>query len=154
MTIATEAINRKPTDISIAIFFAKMCLARGHATRAGKAIKGALDSDPNNPEAWHLLSMAANSTGSLPVPLHYAKKLIQLQQQNAQPYATLATAHRLNGNLDEALASYDRSLERDRSFPEAIAGKAEVLESLGRTEEAEKILINAPENNSVLVALA
>ena len=89
MTIATEAINRKPTDISIAIFFAKMCLARGHATRAAKAIEGALDSDPNNPEAWHLLSMAANSTGTLPVPLHYAKKLIQLQQQDAQPYATL-----------------------------------------------------------------
>ncbi|MFT4592895.1 MAG: tetratricopeptide (TPR) repeat protein [Phycisphaerales bacterium] len=154
MKIATEAINSKPTDISIAIFFAKMCLARGHATRAAKAIEGALDSDPNNPEAWHLLSMAANSTGTLPVPLHYAKKLIQLQPQDAQPYATLATSHRLNGNLDEALAWYDRSLERDRSFSEAIAGKAEVLESLGRTEEAEKILINAPNNNSVLVALA
>ncbi|MBC8308970.1 MAG: sulfotransferase [Planctomycetes bacterium] len=154
MEIANEAIASSPHDMSIALFFAKMCLSRGLATRAANAIEGAIDTDPNNPEAWHLLSMAANSSGTLPVPLQFAQKLIQLQPQEAQPHATLATAHRLNGNLEEALAGYERSLSKNASFPEAIAGKAEVLESLGNTEEAEKLLANAPKSDSVLVALA
>ena len=154
MEIAIEAITNSPADMSIALFFAKMCLSRGLATKAANAIEGAIDSDPNNPEAWHLLSMAANNSGTLPVPLQFAQKLIQLQPQEAQPHATLATAHRLNGNLEEALASYERALSKNPSFPEAIAGKAEVLESLGKTEEAESLLANAPKSDSVLVALA
>ena len=56
MEIATQAITKSPTDMSIALFFAKMCLSRGHATRAAQTIEGAIDSDPDNPEAWHLLS--------------------------------------------------------------------------------------------------
>ncbi len=140
--------------MSIALFFAKMCLSRGHASRAAQAIEVAIDSDPNNPEAWHLLSMATNNSGTLPVPLHFAKKFIQLQPQDAQPYTTLGTAHRLNGDLEDALASYDKALEKDREFAEALAGKAEVLESLGKTNEAEIVLRNAPKSNSVLLALA
>ena len=154
MEIATQAITKSPTDMSIALFFAKMCLSRGHATRAAQTIEGAIDSDPDNPEAWHLLSMAVNNSGTLPVPLQFAQKLIQLQPQNAQPHATLGTAHRLNADLDNALASYNIALEKDSAFAEALAGKAEVLESLGKTEEAESVLSNAPKSNSVLLALA
>ncbi len=154
LAIASEANNKKPNDLSIALCLAKICLARGYATRAANAIKGAIDSDPNNPQALHILSIAVNSSGTLPVPLRYAKKLIELQPQDAQPYSTLATSYRLNGDLDNALAFYDQSLEKNHSFQEAIAGKAEVLESLGRTDDAETVLTNAPQKNSILVALA
>ena len=154
LPIATEANNKKPNDLPIALCLAKICLAIGHATRGANAIKGAIDSDPNNPQAWHILSIAANSSGTLPVNLTYAKKLIELQPQDAQPYSTLGTAYRLNGDLENALASYDQSLKKDPSFSEAIAGKAEVLVSLGRTNDAEKLLTNYPQNNSILVALA
>ena len=154
MEIATKAQKAKPNDMTIAIFFAKMCLARGLASAAGTAIEQAIDSDPENIEAWHLLSLAVNSSGTLPVPLQFATKLISMQPQEAQPHATLATAHRLNGNIEEAFASYERALALDPSFNEAIAGMAEVLESLGQTEEAETLLQHAPKSNSVLVALA
>jgi tetratricopeptide (TPR) repeat protein len=152
--IANEAQSIAPSDISIAIFYAKMCLSRGLASKAVWALEQAIDSEPNNAEAWHLLSMAANNSGTLPVPLHFAQKLIQLQPQEAQPHATLATAHRLNGNLNKALSSYEASLAKNPSFSEAIAGKAEVLESLGRTEEAQTLLNKAPPSDSVLIALA
>ena len=152
--IANEAQEKSPTDISIALFYAKMSLSRGLATRAIHAIEQAIDSEPNNAEAWHLLAMAANSTGTLPVPLRFAQKLIQLQPKEAPPHANLATAHRLNGNLEEALTSYNFALGIDSSYPEALAGKAEVLESLNRTNEAQTLLKNAPQSDSVLVALA
>jgi tetratricopeptide (TPR) repeat protein len=100
------------------------------------------------------LSIAANNSGTLPVPLKFAQKLIQLQPQEAQPHATLATAHRINGNLKKALTSYNQALTNKPSFPEALAGKAEVLESLGQTEEAQALLRHAPKSDSVLVALA
>ena len=154
MEIANQAQSKASTDISVAIFYAKMCLSRGMASKAIWAIEQAIDSDPSNPEAWHLLSMAANSSGTLPVPLQFAQKLIQLQPQEAQPHATLATAYRLNGNLDKSLASYEHALTKNPSLPEALAGKAEVLESLERTEEAETLLKHAPPSDSVLVALA
>lgn len=154
MEIANEAQAAKPTDLSIAIFYAKMCLSRGHASKAASAVEQAINSDLANPEAWQILSWAANSSGTLPVPLKYAMKLIQLQPEKAQPQAILATAHRLNGNLDKSLASYDRALTLDPKLNEAIAGKAEVLESLGRTEDAEQLLLDAPPSNSVLITLA
>jgi len=154
MEIATKAQQGKPADLSIAILFAKLCLARGLASKAISAIKQAIDSDPQNAEALQILSMAVNSTGTLPVPLQFATKLIQLQPQEAHPYATLATSHRLNGNLEDSLASYEHALTLDPSLNEAVAGMAEVLESLGRTDEAEAVLLKAPKSNSVLVALA
>jgi tetratricopeptide (TPR) repeat protein len=154
MEIAAKAQNAKPNDMTIAIFYAKMCLARGLATEAGIAIEQAIDTDPENIEAWKLLSMAVNSSGTLPVPLKFATKLISLQEHEAQPHATLATAHRLNGNFKEAFASYERALAFDPSLEEAIAGMAEVLVSLGKTQEAEKFLLDSPNSNSVLVALA
>jgi tetratricopeptide (TPR) repeat protein len=152
--IANEAQASAPSEITIAIFYAKMCLSRGLASKAMWALEQAIDSDPNNAEGWHLLSLAANNSGTLPVPLQFAQKLIQLQPQEAQPHATLATAHRINGNLKEALASYNQALTNKPSFPEALAGKAEVLESLGQTEEAQALLQHAPNSDSVLVALA
>ena len=133
MALAEEAQNTNPTNMSIALFFAKMCLARGLPVKAGYALEQAIDSDPENVEAWHLLSMAVNSSGTLPVPLKFARKLIQLQPTNAMPHATLATSHRLNGNLEEALASYQRAYDLDPTLSEAIAGLAEVLESLNRS---------------------
>jgi len=154
MEIATIALRAKPTDLRIALLFAKLCLTRGLAAQAGMAIEKAIDTDPENIEAWQLLSMAVNSSGTLPVPLKFARKLIQLQPQDAKPYATLATSQRLNGNLEESLASYDQALTLDPLLDEAIAGKAEVLESQGKTHEAEQLLLQAPKSNSVLVALA
>ncbi|MDP6693741.1 MAG: tetratricopeptide repeat protein, partial [Phycisphaerales bacterium] len=154
MEIAIEAQAAKPTDMAIAIFYAKMCLSRGLASKGAQAIEQAIDTDPNNPEAWHLLALAANSSGTLPVPLQFVLKLIQLQPQEAQPHATLGSAYRLNGNLDDSLAAYERALSLDPSLQEAIAGKAQVLESLGRTQEADALLQATPPSNSVLVALA
>lgn len=154
MEIASEAHSTSPTDLAIAIFYAKICLSRGLGSKAGAALERAIDSDTNNPEAWHLLAMAANSSGTLPVPLHFAKRAIQLKPKQTHSHATLATAYRLNGDLEEALASYERALSIDSTFPEAIAGKAEVLVSLNRTQEANELLCNAPQSDSVLIALA
>ena len=154
MDIASEAILKNPTNISVAIFYAKMCLNRGFPSKAALSIEKALKSDPNNPEAWQLLATAANNTGTLPIRLKYAKKLIQLKPQEAQSHTTIATALRLNGDIDDALSSYEHALQLDPTFPEAIAGKVEVLESLGRTVDAEEILMQSPESDSVLIALA
>ena len=63
-----------------------------------------------------------------------------MQPEEAKAYATLATAQRLNGNLDESLASYEHALSIDSKHDEAIAGKAEILESQGRTEDADQLL--------------
>jgi len=154
MEIALEAQAASPTDISIAIFFAKMCLTRGEASRGAVALEQAIETDPKNPEAWLLLAISANSSGILPVPLHFAQKAIQLDTNSAPPHSVLASSHRLNGNLDSSLTCYERALSIDSMLAEAIAGKAEVLESLGRTDEAHALLDATPSTDSVLIALA
>ena len=154
MDIANEAIEKSPQDLSIAIFYAKMCLSRGMASVAMQTIQKAIDNDPNNTEAWQLLAIAANSTGTIPVSLKFSKNYIQLQPSEPLAHSTLATAHRLNGDLEEALACYDQAIRINPSFPDAIAGKAEVLVSLDRTKEAETLLTNTPQIDSVAVALA
>lgn len=151
---AIDAHTQAPTNITIAMFIAKLYLARGQASRAAAALEKAIDSDPENVEAWHLLALAVNSSGVLPIPLQFARKLVQLQPHEAQPHATLATAHRLNGDLDASLQSYDQALGFDPSFIEAIAGKAEVWESMGLTDQAHALLEKVPKTDSVLIAFA
>lgn len=154
MQFADEAHHAKPDNIDIAIFYARMCLSRGLASRAGNVVSKAIDSDPENHEAWHMLSIAANSSGTLPVPLEFATRYVQLEPKEAKAHATLATAHRLNGNLEQSLSSYEHALSIESMNDEAIAGKAEILESLGRTKDADQLLQTVPRSNSILITLA
>ncbi|MDR3189051.1 MAG: tetratricopeptide repeat protein [Prevotellaceae bacterium] len=48
-------------------------------------------------------------------------------------------------NADEAIAAYDYALLLDEKFVAAYCGKAELLGELGRTEEAEKLLLKGAE---------
>lgn len=54
--------------------------------------------------------------------------------------ANLATALRLDGQYEAALAEFDRALAMHPGFPSAVAGKAELLESHGRSDEAMAIV--------------
>ena len=154
MDIAELAIQKSPENPSVATFFAKMCLARGLGSRAVQSLQFTIENYPTHQEAILLLAVAINSTGTLPIPLDYANKAIELNPQEAIPLATLGTAHRLNANTSEALDAYEQALNLDPNLPEAIAGKAEILESLGKTAEAEAFLANFPSTHSVSIALA
>lgn len=67
---------------------------------------------------------------------HYRQVLAIQPQAGAPAHADLGSALRVLGRLDEAIEQYDTALSTQRGLPNALAGKAEILESLGRTEDA------------------
>lgn len=56
--------------------------------------------------------------------------------QSAEDYLQRGSAQYRSGQLEEAIASYDRALGLSPDFAQALYNKGQVLGSLGRTEEA------------------
>jgi tetratricopeptide (TPR) repeat protein len=132
------AVN--PIDPRLHFFLGQYLLATGNAATAVTSLGCAADLDPGDQRTRELLCDAATASGILPVPLHHAQWLIDHAPEHASSHARLGTVHRINAQLDDALAAYDTALAIDPSHVEGIAGRAEVLESLHRTDEARQLL--------------
>ncbi len=115
-------------------------LSSADAPSAYESLKQAHDLDPDNLEIRGLLADAQLSTGMFPLPFDHAEALAELQPNSSRNHARLGNAYRINNRFEEAIAAFDQALAFDRNNLEAIAGKAEVLESLGKTEEALSIV--------------
>ncbi len=152
--LAKDANEGNPKDLDIAIFFAKVCLAYGHATRAMNVIEHAIETNPTHHEAMQLLATSAVESGIIPVPMERIQQLIRMRPNDAKAHATLGIAHRLNGDSELALESLDRSLDIDPNQHDAIASKAEILVSLGKPEEAISALSKVNTKRSVPLTLA
>ena len=56
--------------------------------------------------------------------------------ESSRNHSWLGNGLRINYLFDEAIEAFDQALRLDLNNHEAVAGKADVLESLGKTDEA------------------
>ncbi|MEO5858800.1 MAG: tetratricopeptide repeat protein [Pyrinomonadaceae bacterium] len=68
-----------------------------------------------------------------------AEAAIKLDDKNATAHQTLATAHRLNFDLESAAASFAKSVELDPESTIAKRSLADMKRAIGKSDEAEKI---------------
>ncbi len=68
-----------------------------------------------------------------------AEAVIKLDEKNAAAHQTLATAHRLNFDLESAAASFAKSVELDPESTITKRSLADMKRALGKADEAEKI---------------
>ncbi len=145
-----EAFEHDRANTNLALSLASALLVEGRAAAAAALLEPLAAHD----DVLTLMAQAANASGVLPVPLQYARQLVHRDGTDPGAHAALATALRLNGDLQGALKSADAALSLDASHAEAIATKAEALESLGRREEAGDAIAASGDRPSFIVTVA
>lgn len=108
----------------------------GRLRKAQAIYDSILRTQPNNPDALHLLGMVARQTGNLQVALALIGKAITLNPDAALFHNNLGEALRTLNRHDEAIAESQRALELQPDFPEAHCNLGMALRVAGRPDEA------------------
>src|SRR5882724_7925729 len=108
----------------------------GRLAEAEACYQHALAVEPENPDALHLLGVAAYQTGRHDVAVALIRQAIRRNGRNPFYFFNLGLALKCLGSLAEALASYDRAVEINPAYAEAHNDRGIVLEALQRPAEA------------------
>ncbi|MBN1942589.1 MAG: tetratricopeptide repeat protein [Phycisphaerae bacterium] len=124
-------------------------LAGGHVDKACSNAEEGLSLDPESKDLRFLLARIYIEKGYYSRSIGLLQLLVQQEQQDTQDkhpgllaemYYLLGAAQEKEGRLEEALASYNRSAELDRSTIAPILAATEVLVAMGNVEKAQDFL--------------
>lgn len=115
----------------------------GRLAQAEPLYRAILKSDPQHPDALHMLGLIAMQQGRPEEAVRLISGVAARHPQVPEIQNNLGNAHRARGRLEEADACYQRALELRPDFVEAMNNRATVLDVLGRAEEAETLLRDA-----------
>ena len=114
----------------------RMQMSAADSPTAYRTLQKANRLAPEDLEIRGLLADAQMSTGQYPLPFDQAQEMVDRQPNLSRNHSRLGNGLRINNRFEEAIEAFDQALRLDRHNLEAVAGKAEVLESLGKTDEA------------------
>ena len=144
---AAASVALTPTDTVIRRRHANLLLKLGDPHGSCEELIAAHEHHPDDLHTLAALVDGFIARGLVPIDEAPARLLVERQPYEAKNHARLGTTLRLNDQLDEATEAYDTALGIDRFNSNARAGKAEILISTKKAEEATELLrplINAP----------
>ena len=95
-----------------------------------------LASEPENPDALHLLGLAMRQHGDADGAISYLEKAISIQGDVAAMHSNLGNAYRDTGRNEQALQEYHKAVELDPRHQDAWYNLGIVCHSLGKSEQA------------------
>jgi protein O-GlcNAc transferase len=108
----------------------------GRLDQAEAFYRRVLALDPNQPDALHLLAMAALANGQLSEALRLARQAVQLKPNEAAFVSDLGTVFEALGHFAEAEALYWRALELNPRHAESLNNLGNMHRAAWRTAEA------------------
>ncbi len=111
--------------------------------RWGEAIPiltAALANDPKNLSILLALATCNITVERLSIARDLLKKAIKLAPRDARPHQLLAYAWKREAAFEKALAAIDEAIAIDRTNPQHVAVKAEILHMAGRSDDAMRTL--------------
>ncbi len=106
-------------------------LAQSHYQRAAKL-------DPKNPNAWHLLGVAALQTDNLALAAKHLRTCIKVSPGFAEAHNNLGVALRRMGRHAESVGAFRGALAARERYVEAVYNLGLASESVGKPDEAER----------------
>ncbi len=100
------------------------------------AYKQALQADPRNSDALHLLGVAEHQTGESARGAEHIRSALKIQPKFPQAHFNLGIALQALGKLDEAIASFNTAIAQRPNFPGAWNNLGIVLHLSGRLDES------------------
>lgn len=108
----------------------------GDLEQAASAYRRILKSQPNEPNALHLLGVTFQQSKRPTEAVKWIKKALVIAPKNAAFHSNLASAYLSLGRLQEAEAHYREALRLAPNFADACNGLGAVLKGLGKLDEA------------------
>jgi tetratricopeptide (TPR) repeat protein len=103
---------------------------------AVKVLEQELSSNPKNPDALHLMGIAAYQTGLFQSAINLIESAIRIRPQESGYYNDCGEAYRRTGNLGAAIARFRRALALDPGCLAAHNNLGSVLLEEGKIEQA------------------
>ncbi len=130
-----EAIT---AQVNALLTLAEVARRRNDLTAAEQSYQQAIATDPQSIAAHIGLGEIASARGNWGVALAYFETAAALPggSDSATAQFWLGEALLRSGNLTRALAAYQRALQLQPQYPEALLGLAQTQYALGRSEEA------------------
>lgn len=130
----------------------------GNLAEARRGYEQALDAEPRNADALHLLGVVALQSGEPQAGLDRIRAALSINDAAPAFHDSHGSALRALGRLEEAAAAYRWALDRDAGLVAARFNLANTLAQLGRADEAaaeyRQFLQLVPEHAGAVGALA
>ena len=108
----------------------------GRVSDAIPVYQQVLASEPENPDALHLLGLAMRQHGDADGAIPYLEKAIAIQGDIAAMHSNLGNAYRDTGRDEHAFQEYRKAVELDPRHQDAWYNLGIVCHSLGKSEQA------------------
>jgi tetratricopeptide (TPR) repeat protein len=155
---AKQAVQLNPHLADAHQIMAEVYLAKWELENAIASCRQALKLRPNFPEALHSFGNALMMGGNIDEAIKYFEQAIAAKPNLIKAHYSLGNAFQVSGDLDRAAAVYDRLLQHQPSDPEALAGKASILERQKQYQAAydliKPLVTTYPHNYNYLVTYA
>lgn len=108
----------------------------GHYAAALSGYAQLLSGDPGQAELWHRAGLTALQLGRVAESIHYLRRAIDRNGQQAEYYSNLAVALDRDGQLESALDAVCQALELAPEFAPALYRAGKLLSRVGQVEAA------------------
>jgi len=150
---------RYPNEADLHLFLGMSLLRLRDPQAAIRAIKKAIDINPNHVEARTLLGYVELEVhGDVDAAIREYRKVIELKASSAEAHSNLAVAQKKRGDLDEAIVSLNQALELKPDFAAALTTRGGVYAEQAKWTEArrdfEQALKLNPKDDGALYGLS
>jgi len=108
----------------------------GRLPEAAELCQQILESNRNQPRAWHLLGIIAHQTGKSRMAADLIRRAIYLDPDFATAHSDLGNILVQQGKLDNAITCYRRAIEISHDFPEAHNNLGNAHQMSGAPQDA------------------
>ena len=135
---ADTASEQQTLSLQQALDLAVKHHTAGDLLRAESIYNQILVSEPDQPQALHLLGVIAHQGGHNDAGFELIGKALAIKPDYAEAHNNLGNAFKALGKLDEAMSSYESAIKFKTRFAEAYINLASTLMEVGRADEAIK----------------
>jgi len=144
-----DLLKRYPNEADLQLFLGMSLLRLRDPQGAIRAIKKAIDVNPNHVEARTLLGyVELEIRGDADAAIREYRKVIELRPGSAEAHSNLAVALKKRGDLDGALVNLNQALDLKPDFAGAFTTRGGVYAEQGKWTEARRDFEQALKLNS------
>ena len=134
-----DLLKRYPSQADLHLFMGMSLLRLRDPQGAIRAIKKAIDINPNHVEARTLLGyVELEIRGDADAAIREYRKVIELKASSAEAHSNLAVALKKRGDLDQAIVSLNQALELKPAFAAALTTRGAVYAEQAKWVEARR----------------
>lgn len=135
---ATQSESPADAVVTLAWSSIKARMGLGDKTGAGRLARDLLAREPEHVEALTLLGRLAADSGDLDSARQFCERALAASTLATEAHYILAQVYEQQGQLDQALASYRRTVFLDRDFVLGTLGMANIWRRMGRGQDARR----------------